>query len=58
MTELNGTSSVALTASSPVTGASLTGVTVTLTGTVSVPPCPSLTVTVKLSLPLKLPFGV
>ncbi|MNC37279.1 hypothetical protein D3C75_858350 [compost metagenome] len=49
--ELNGTSSVTLTASSTATGASFTGVTVRLTVIVSMPPWPSLTTTMKLSLP-------
>ncbi|PQJ68401.1 hypothetical protein BTO08_06010 [Photobacterium angustum] len=44
--------------SSTITGASLTGFTVTLTVIVSVPPLPSLTSTLKLSLPLKSLFGM
>ena len=39
-------------------GRSVSGVTVTLTGTSTVPPLPSSTVTVKLSSPLKSGFGV
>ena len=38
--------------SSPATGASLTAPTLTVTVTVEVPPCPSLTVYVKLAGPL------
>ncbi|MCY1517471.1 hypothetical protein D9M68_521520 [compost metagenome] len=40
------------------TGASLTGFTPMVTVMVSVPPLPSSTMAVKLSLPLKSPFGV
>ncbi|MDT4888124.1 hypothetical protein FQZ97_1246370 [compost metagenome] len=40
------------------TGASLTGLMVTVTVLVVVPPWPSLTVTVKLSVPLKSAPGV
>ncbi|MOA21412.1 hypothetical protein D3C78_1419030 [compost metagenome] len=40
------------------TGASLTGLTVMVTVAVDIPPFPSLTFTVKLSVPLKFTFGV
>ena len=46
-------SSSTLAVLSGATGASLTGLTVTLTTLVVVPPLPSLMVTVKASLPLK-----
>ncbi|MCY1449096.1 hypothetical protein D9M71_658160 [compost metagenome] len=54
-----GVSSVAATGPSlAAAGASLTGFTPMVTEMVSVPPLPSSTMAVKLSLPLKLPFGV
>ena len=44
--------------SSLATGASFSGVTSTVTVEVSKPPCPSVTVTSKLSVPLKSASGV
>ncbi|KAF0811226.1 hypothetical protein IGB42_04309 [Andreprevotia sp. IGB-42] len=49
---VTGVPSLVVKWSATATGASLTGVTPTLTVMVSLPPLPSLTVTVKLSAPL------